>query len=98
ETAGERVEHVVILPRAKDAGPMPPGPYLPWSDFLARAAGQSGAWVALEANEPAYILATSGTTAKPKLAVHVHGGYQVYIHSMGRWCFGMRPRDRKSVV
>ena len=47
----------------------------------------------MEANEPAFILATSGTTAKPKLAVHRHGGYQVHIVSMGRWCFGMRPTD-----
>src|SRR2546427_4233453 len=49
---------------------------LSWDEFLARAAGQSDAHVELEANEPAYILATSGTTAKPKLAVHTHGGYQ----------------------
>ncbi len=37
----------------------------------------------MEANEPAFILATSGTTAKPKLAVHTHGGYQVHITAMG---------------
>ena len=48
----------------------------------------------MEANEPAYILATSGTTAKPKLAVHTHGGYQVHIASMGRWCFGLKPSRR----
>ena len=47
----------------------------------------------MEANEPAYILATSGTTAKPKLAIHTHGGYQVHIISMGRWCFGLKPDD-----
>ena len=47
----------------------------------------------MEANDPAFILATSGTTARPKLAVHVHGGYQVGIHSMGNWCFGLRPTD-----
>ena len=47
----------------------------------------------MEANEPAYILATSGTTAKPKLAVHVHGGYQVHITAMGRWVFGLRRED-----
>ncbi|MGI8703834.1 MAG: acyl-CoA synthetase, partial [Candidatus Limnocylindrales bacterium] len=41
----------------------------------------------------AFILATSGTTAKPKLAVRTHGGYQVWIHSQGRWCFGLRPSD-----
>jgi len=37
----------------------------------------------------AFILATSGTTAKPKLAVHGHGGYQVHIAAMGRWVFGL---------
>ena len=47
----------------------------------------------MEANEPAFILATSGTTAKPKLAVHTHGGYQVGIHAAARVCFGLRPTD-----
>jgi acetyl-CoA synthetase len=47
----------------------------------------------VESNEPAYILATSGTTAKPKLAVHTHGGYQVFIHAMGRWMFGLEEGD-----
>jgi acetyl-CoA synthetase len=47
----------------------------------------------MEANAPAYLLATSGTTAKPKLVVHGHGGYQVGIHSMGAWCFGLKPGD-----
>ncbi|MBL8095599.1 MAG: AMP-binding protein, partial [Anaerolineales bacterium] len=43
--------------------------------------------------DPAFILATSGTTAKPKLAVHTHGAYQVWIHSMARWVFGLTPQD-----
>jgi acetyl-CoA synthetase len=47
----------------------------------------------MEANEPAFILATSGTTAKPKLAIHRHGGYQVHVAAMGRWCFGLKPSD-----
>jgi acetyl-CoA synthetase len=64
-----------------------------WDDFLARGAGQSSECERMEANEPAWILATSGTTARPKLAVHTHGGYQVHIVSMGRWCFGMKPSD-----
>jgi acetyl-CoA synthetase len=73
---------------------------LNWEEFLAKAEGQSvaeysakGAHVPLESNEPLYILATSGTTAKPELSVHTHGGYQVYIVSMGKWVFGMRPTD-----
>ncbi len=93
EAAGGTVEHVVVLSRGGEGAPLRPGRDIAWPAFLARAAGQSGAWVPMEANEPAYILATSGTTAKPKLAVHVHGGYQVFIHSMARWLFGMRPAD-----
>ena len=60
------------------------GARLSWDDFIAGGRGQSDAHEPMEANEPAFILATSGTTAKPKLAVHTHGGYQVGIHSMGR--------------
>jgi acetyl-CoA synthetase len=64
-----------------------------WTDFLDSGAGHNSDCERMEANEPAWILATSGTTAKPKLAVHTHGGYQVHIVSMGRWCFGLKPSD-----
>lgn len=87
------VEHVISVKRTAAAMPMTAGRDLSWDEFLAKAEGQSGAYVPLESNEPLYILATSGTTAKPKLAVHTHGGYQVHIHSMGQWVFGMRPTD-----
>jgi acetyl-CoA synthetase len=87
------VEHVVVLPRTAAPLAMQAGRDLTWTEFLERGAGQDGGHVAMEANEPAYILATSGTTAKPKLAVHTHGAYQVYIHSMARWVFGLRPTD-----
>jgi acetyl-CoA synthetase len=91
--AGPSVEHVVVHQRGSAAVPMTEGRDLSWEAFLSGAAGQDSSYVPLEANEPAYILATSGTTAKPKLAVHSVGGYPVYIHAMGRWCFGMRPDD-----
>src|SRR5438309_2246339 len=38
-------------------------------------------------------VATSGTTAKPKLAVHHHGPYQVGIASAGKWLFDLTPVD-----
>jgi len=93
EKTGDVVEHVVVLNRS-DRSPTQLGEHeMDWADFLKRGEGQDGSHVVMEANEPAYILATSGTTAKPKLAVHKHGGYQVYIHSMGRWCFGLNADD-----
>src|SRR5256712_6285485 len=87
------VEHVVVLKRGSAAVAMTAGGDITWDEFLRGAAGQDDSHVEMEANEPAYILATSGTTAKPKLAVHTHGGYQVYVHSMAKWMFGLRPAD-----
>jgi acetyl-CoA synthetase len=86
------VEKVVVWNRGGSAA-MVSGRDLAWEDFLAAAKGQSGGHVEMESNEPAFILATSGTTAKPKLAVHTHGGFAVYIASMARWCFGLKPED-----
>ena len=93
ETGGDDVEHVVVLRRGTGDQAPASGRELDWEDFLQRGDGHDGGHVAMESNEPAYILATSGTTAKPKLAVSVHGGYQVHVHSMGAWCFGMKPTD-----
>jgi acetyl-CoA synthetase len=96
ETAGETVETVVTLRRGGQERGSAGGSAaqaLGWDDFLALGRGQSDAVEWLEANEPLYILATSGTTAKPKLAVHTHGGYQVHIHAMGEWMFGLREDD-----
>src|SRR5207244_1553066 len=86
---GAAVEHVVLWQRSD--GPPKGGHYVRWEDFIARGKDRSSDVERMEANEPAYMIATSGTTAKPKLAVHTHGGYQVHIASMGKWCFGAAP-------
>lgn len=92
-TTETAVEKVITLKR-NSALPSPKGGRdISWEEFLAQAPGHSGAYVEMESNEPAFILATSGTTAKPKLAIHTHGGYQVHIHSMGKWLFALRPTD-----
>jgi acetyl-CoA synthetase len=91
--AGAAVEHVVVLQRGTESIPFEGGRDVWWPEFLALGEGRRGDAVPMEANEPAFVLATSGTTARPKLAIHVHGGYQVHVHSMGRWCFGLRPTD-----
>jgi len=87
------VERVIVLNRTGESIPMQPGRDITWQDFLGHAEGQSGDYVPMESNEPAFILATSGTTAKPKLTIHTHGGYQVHIHSMGQWVYGLKPTD-----
>ncbi|HEY3194477.1 MAG TPA: AMP-binding protein, partial [Candidatus Dormibacteraeota bacterium] len=91
--SGGAVEKVVVHRRGAEAPPMREGRDIYWPDFLVLGDGKSDEVRWLESNEPAYILATSGTTAKPKLAVHSHGGYQVYIHAMGDWVFGLKAKD-----
>lgn len=93
EMGNGSVERVIVLNRTSEPIPMQAGRDITWQDFLSYAEGQKGDYVPMESNEPAYILATSGTTAKPKLAIHTHGGYQVYIHSMGQWVYGLKPTD-----
>ncbi|MGI9659685.1 MAG: acetate--CoA ligase [Gaiellaceae bacterium] len=91
--ADHAVEHVVALQRTPAQMPMSAGRDLLWDEFVARGDGHDGGVEAMESNEPAYILATSGTTATPKLTVHMHGGYQVGVASMARWCYDLRPED-----
>ena len=93
EGADHAVEKVVVLRRGASEVPMQAGRDITWEEFLDKAEGQDSSHVVMESNEPAYILATSGTTATPKLAVHTHGPYAVYIHATGRWCFDLRPTD-----
>jgi acetyl-CoA synthetase len=93
EGADHAVEKVVVLRRGASEVPMQAGRDITWEEFLDKAAGQDSSHVVMESNEPAYILATSGTTATPKLAVHTHGPYAVYIHATARWCFDLRPTD-----
>ena len=90
---GSLVEHVVVLQRGNTPCTMVAGRDLTWPEFLEKGRGQRTDHEVMEANEPAYILATSGTTARPKLAMHSHGAYQVGIYSAGQWCFGLKPTD-----
>jgi acetyl-CoA synthetase len=86
------VEKVVVLRRSIASRP-PRAGELAWAELLAAGAGQDGGVADTAAEDPAFILATSGTTAKPKLAVHGHGGYAVHIAAMGDWVFGLRPGE-----
>ncbi|MPZ97848.1 MAG: acetate--CoA ligase [Dehalococcoidia bacterium] len=93
EGAGEVVEQVVVHRRGHDAGVVDAAKEMSWERFLEGGAGQDGAHVEMEANEPLFILATSGTTAKPKLAVHTHGAYSVLVSAMADWVYGMKAND-----
>jgi len=93
-SSAEQVKKVVVFPYGEDENiPMQPGRDIFWSAFLARSEEASSDYVPLESNEPLFVLPTSGTTAKPKVVVHCHGGYQVHIYSMAKWIYDLDADD-----
>lgn len=48
----------------------------------------------MEAEDPLYLLYTSGTTGKPKAILHVHGGYMVGVYTSLKYVFDLTDQDR----
>ncbi len=87
------VKKVVVLQRIPDSPRLQDDRAITWPEFMDSGCQAPTDFEQMEATDPAFILPTSGTTAKPKLVVHVHGGYQVWIRSAGEWIFGEKPDD-----
>ncbi|KJS12480.1 MAG: acetyl-CoA synthetase [Peptococcaceae bacterium BRH_c8a] len=88
------VKKVVVLRKNPSHDtPMTPGRDIYWDEFLAYGEGQSDACEIMDANETLFLLPTSGTTAKPKVTVQKHGGYQMWVYCMGKWIYGLRETD-----
>ncbi|QXC61023.1 AMP-binding protein [Aquihabitans sp. G128] len=90
------VETVVVVPRV---GPVEPAEHgaasvLPWPAATPVGEPPRVATVAVDSEHPLFIAYTSGTTGKPKGAVHVHGGFTVKIAEEVAFQFDCRPGDR----
>jgi acetyl-CoA synthetase len=86
------VKHVVVLRRTGSAVNMEPGRDAWWDELMASAAADCPAeW--MDAEDPLYILYTSGTTGKPKGLVHTTGGYSVQTYLTSKLVFDLREDD-----
>ncbi len=89
------VHTVIVYKRTGQEVEMEAGRDYWWHDLMALPIAQPRAETErMDAEDPLYILYTSGTTGKPKGLMHSHGGYSVYISTTLRYVFDIRPEDR----
>ncbi len=86
------IEHVVVLRRTGQTVTFKTGRDLWWSELMARAAKDCPP-EAMDAEDPLYILYTSGTTGKPKGILHTTGGYLTQVYATTKWVFDLKDSD-----
>ena len=87
------VRKVLVFQRAPEAGtPMQTGRDLWWHEAMAAALPTCPA-EPMEAEDPLFILYTSGTTGKPKGLVHTTGGYAVGTYLTTKYNFDLHDED-----
>jgi acetyl-CoA synthetase len=88
-----RVRRVVVYQReAAAAVPMTPWRDVWWHEAMAAVSPECPC-EPMEAEDPLFILYTSGTTGKPKGLVHTTGGYSVQTYLTSKYIFDLHDED-----
>ena len=88
----DSIERVVVVQRMGGEVPMLPGRDLRYADLMAKASAACPP-EPMEANEPGFIIHTSGTSAKPKGLIHAGIGFLVGTYANTKWSLLPQPAD-----
>jgi acetyl-CoA synthetase len=88
----DALETVFVVRHAGTPCDMRPGRDVWFHDALAAAEPECPA-EPMDAEDPLFILYSSGSTAKPKGIVHTTGGYLTGVAATHRWVFDLRPES-----
>jgi acetyl-CoA synthetase len=94
------VEHVIVVKRTGQEVTMESGRDYWYHDLMAlpiakTSAGQPRCETEeMDAEDPLFMLYTSGTTGKPKAILHTHGGYMVGVGTTLKMVFDVKEEDR----
>ena len=89
------VESVLVVKRTGEPVNMESGRDMWFHELMALPIANSQCNIEkVDAEDPLFLLYTSGTTGKPKAILHTHGGYMVGTYATLKYVFDIREEDR----
>jgi len=89
------VESVLVVKRTGEPVNMEPGRDMWFHELMALPIANNQCNIEkVDAEDPLFLLYTSGTTGKPKAILHTHGGYMVGTYATLKYVFDIREEDR----